>query len=153
MSSERVVIVVLGCPPLLPSGRPNPYFLGRVETAAALHQAHPGAPILCSGATDRSGRDEAGWLAAALARRGVPRASIEVDAASARTRDSIDAAARRFPGRPLVFVTQTFHMQRVQALARRRGLEASAAHAPGPQPSRRLRLREALARVRAAIER
>lgn len=152
MSSDRLVIVVLGCPPVLRDDRPNPYFLGRVETAASLHRAYPEAPILCSGTVDRSGRDEAGWLAAALERRGVPTAAIEIDARSARTRDSIDAAGRRFPDRPLVFVTQAFHARRVRALARRRGLPASIASAPGPKPSWRLRGREALARVRAAIE-
>ena len=152
MPSAPHAIVVLGCPPVLRDDRPNPYFLGRVEAAAALHRAHPHAPILCSGTIDRNGRDEARWLAAALERRGVPTAAIEIDAGSARTRDSIDAAGRRFPGRPLVFVTQSFHARRVQALAHRRGFEASTTAAPGPPPSWRLRLREALARLRAAIE-
>jgi SanA protein len=151
-SSAERVIVVLGCPPVLHDGRPNPFFLGRIEAALALHREAPHAPILCSGGIDDRGRDEARWIAEALRRRGVPGERLEVDSASSRTRHSIDAAIRLHPDRPLVFVSQPFHLPRVLRLARRRGCEARSHPAPGPRPSPSLRIRETLARWRAWIE-
>jgi SanA protein len=152
MTGHGRVIVVLGCPPVLPSGRPNPFFLGRVEAALALHLEHPSDPILCSGRIDRRGRDESRWMAEALRRRGVPEERLVVDPESPRTRHSIDAAIRRFPDHTLVLVSQPFHLRRVMTLVAKRGRSAVAHPAPGPSPSLRLRVREALARLRARIE-
>ncbi len=147
------VIVVLGCPPVLSDGRPNPFFLGRIEAALALHREAPHDPILCSGGLDDWGRDEASWIAEALRRRGVPDERLEIDAASSRTRHSVEAAILRHPDHVLIFVSQPFHLPRVALLARRRGREIQTHPAPGPAPSARLRLRETLARLRARIER
>jgi SanA protein len=147
------VIVVLGCPPLLANDQPNAYFMGRIEAAAALHRDAPEAPILCSGGIDARGRDEALWLARALARRGVPTRNLEIDSDSPRTRHSIQTAFARHPERTPIFVSQPFHLPRVAMLARRRGADFRIHAAPGPSPSRKIRLREFVAHWRARFER
>ena len=69
---ETAQIVVLGCPPIRPSGKTNRYFTGRIASAAAAYHHTPSRRILCSGRIDRDGIDEAAALADALEVAAVP---------------------------------------------------------------------------------
>jgi SanA protein len=145
-------IVVLGCPPRLPSGRPNRYFVGRVAAAAAAYHHTPTRRISCSGGVDALGIDEATALAEALAAAAVPPTVIDVDSTAARTIDSIEHARSAHPGEPILFVTQAFHMPRTLHLARRHGIDAWGLVAAGPRPGLRVRIREGLAEQRARLD-
>ena len=98
------------------------------------------------------GVDEAALLRASLIRQGIDLGRIETDSTSARTIDSIDFLARSAPQRSICFVSQPFHLPRVIYLAEQRGLKASAWPALGPTIGWRLRIREALATLRAIFE-
>jgi SanA protein len=145
-------IVVLGCPPQGPSGRPNRYFVGRVAAAAAAYHHTPTRRVLCSGGVDAFGRDEAIALAEALETASVPRSAIDLDRDAARTIDSIEHVARTHMGEPILVVTQAFHMPRSLHLARHHGIDAWGLVADGPRPGLRVRLREGLAEQRASLD-
>lgn len=145
-------LVVLGCPPGQRSGRSNRYFIGRVASTAAAYHHSAGRQILCSGRIDRNGIDEAAALADALETAAIPRNAIELDQDSGRTIDSIDYVAKRHANRPILLVTQPFHMPRALYLARSRGLDAWGLIAGGPAPGPRIRMREAMAEFRAVLD-
>jgi SanA protein len=147
-----VHIVVLGCPPRQRSGRSNRYFIGRVASTAAAYHHTPGRRILCSGCIHDDGIDEAAALADALETATIPRRAIELDRSSGRTIDSIDYVAERHAKGPILLVTQPFHMSRALYLARSRGLDAWGLIASGPAPGPRIRMREAMAELRAVLD-
>ena len=143
---------MLGCTPRLRSGTLNRYFTERAASAAAAYHARPDRRILCTGRVAKDGDDEAEALLELLASASVPRSAIDLDRESERTIDSIDFVATHHPDRPILFVTQAFHMPRVLFLARRRGLEAWGLVARGPRPGIRVRTREYLAWTRALLD-
>ncbi len=145
-------IVVLGCPPRHRSGKNNRYFAGRIASAAAAYHHTAGRRILCSGRSESDSTDEASALADALETASVPRAAIDLDRNSERTIDSIDYVAAHHGNEPILFVTQPFHMPRVLYLARSRGLDAWGLIASGPAPIPSLRMREAMAELRAVLD-
>lgn len=148
-------IVVLGCPPRHRSGKQNHYFAGRIASAAAAYHHTAGRRILCSGRSDGDGIDsidEASALADALETASVPRAAIDLDQNSERTIDSIDYVAAHYANESILLVTQHFHMSRVLYLARSRGLDAWGLIASGPAPIPSLRMREAMAELRAVLD-
>ena len=147
-----VRIVVLGCPPRSASGEPNPFFVGRVASAAAAWHHANERRILCSGRIESDGTDEASALAEALESAGVPRTVIELDRRAARTIDTIEFLRARSPHERVLLVTQPFHLPRALQLARGRGLDAWGLAARGPRPGWRIRAREALARARAFLD-
>jgi len=91
-------------------------------------------------------------MAAAIEAASVPAASIDLDRNSERTIDSIDYVAARHANEPVLLVTQPFHMSRALYLARSRGLDAWGLIAAGPSPSTRIRIREAMAELRAVLD-
>ena len=149
---ERILIVVLGCPPLARSGRVNTYFTGRIASAAAAYHHTKGRRILCSGFVENDGTDEANALARALETASVPRDAVALDRDSARTIDSINCLVAHHAEEPVLIVTQPFHMARALYLARSRGVEAWGLIASGPTPGRAMRIREALAQIRAVVD-
>lgn len=140
-------IVVLGCRPRLRSGRPNPYLIGRVASAAAAFHHTPGRRVLCTGLFD-----EATAMLVALEAASVPRSEVDLDEDSGRTIESIDFVAARHKDENILLVTQPFHMPRALFLARARGLEAWGLIASGPSPGVRSRVRERLAEFRAVFD-
>jgi SanA protein len=148
-----VRIILLGCPPRLPSGRSNRYFVGRVASAAAAYHHTAGRRILCTGRVGKDGVDEATAMADALETASVPRIAIDLDRGSNRTIDSINFVATRYTNEAILLVTQPFHMSRSLYLARWRGLDAWGLIAAGPTPGLRDRIRERLAELRAFAER
>jgi SanA protein len=145
-------IVVLGCPPGAPDGAANPLFVARIAaTAAAYHRAHD-ARVLCSGCLDSEGLHESDELARRLEEAGVPHGAIDLDRDAHRTLETIRHLRRAYAEESIVLVSQPFHLPRVLFLARRAGLDARGLPAGGPAPTGRIQRREALARLRAALE-
>jgi SanA protein len=149
---ETARIVVLGCPPRHQSGNANPYFIGRIASAAAAYHHTNTRRILCSGRGDDDEFDEAIAMVEALESASVPRAAIDLDQRSERTLDSIDHVAECHETETILLVTQPFHMSRVLYLARSRGLDAWGLIASGPVPGPRIRIREAMAELRAVLD-
>ena len=152
-------IVVLGCPTRTATGESNRYFAARIGAAAAAYhhldragrrERSAGIEILCSGWDERG---EATDMATALVAANVDRSAITVDGRAARTIDTIELVASRFPNESIVFVSQRFHIPRILFLAREHGLDAWAMPAEGGLRGARPRVREALATHRAILDR
>jgi SanA protein len=60
--------------------------------------------------------------------------------------------AERHAKDPILLVTQPFHISRALYLARSRGLDAWGLIASGPAPGTRIRMREAMAELRAVLD-
>lgn len=154
---QGALIVVLGCPVFSRNGEPNRYFLARTATAAAAYhqlsgragtQGHP--TILCSGWDERG---EVTEMARQLLKANVPADCIDLDPTARRTIDSTCALAARSVSQPIVLVSQDFHLPRALFLARGYGLDAWGLPAKGKLRGLLPRLREALASLRAIVDR
>lgn len=145
---EAELIVVLGA--ALWDGEPCPELDRRLSLTARLYAAARGRRVLCSGGFSR-GRSEAVAMRRRLVQLGVPEAAIEVDESGTSTRRSVRAVAQRVQSRErVVFVSSAYHLPRIAAEARRRGLNASVSAVPA-RASLRQELREAVARVAYAV--
>ncbi len=146
--------LVLGTAPSLGSGRPNPFFEGRMDTAARLFHAGKVRHWVLSGDNGRKSYDEPAAMHAALRARNVPASALTVDAAGFRTLDSMARARHVFGLRRVLIVTDDFHQARALFLARSFGLEPTG-FASDRVPlwhSKKTRLREWGSRVKAVLD-
>lgn len=146
--------LVLGCSTNLADGRPNPYFVHRIEAATALYAEGVVAYLLVSGDNGTRDYDEPTMIKAALVERGVPAHRIVLDYAGFRTLDSVIRAREVFGIDDFVVVSQRFHCERAVLLARRLGMHATgyaASDVPGIEGAK-TRAREWLARAKAVID-
>lgn len=122
---QNDVALVLGTSRYNSDGHsPNPFFLGRMNTAALLYHEGKVRHLLVSGDNGHVGYDEPTWMRDALIERGVPRSAITLDCAGFRTLDSMARAKSVFGLQRFTIVTDDFHMARSIFLARSYGLEA-----------------------------
>jgi vancomycin permeability regulator SanA len=141
-------IVVLGA--ALWNGEPCPELGRRLAWAARLYADGHATRVLCSGGFSR-GRSEAKAMKKRLEQLGVPDAAIEIDESGTSTRRSVRAVTKRVSaGERVIFVSSAYHLPRVRAEARRRGVNTSVSAAPA-RASLRQELREAVARVAYAV--
>lgn len=159
--NANALIVVLGCPARNRNGTRNRLLDERIASAAAAyhhrvaharaaeHAEPPPLSLVCSG---WDARGEATEMRQALLAAGVESDAIEVDGGSARTIDSVRWVVRRHSDRPVVFVSQRFHLTRALHLALGFGLDATGLPAAGGLRGVRPRLREALAVLRARYD-
>lgn len=148
---ERQVGLVLGCAPQLADGRPNLFFIARMDAAAELWHAGRVTHLLVSGDNRRDDYNEPDAMKAALIQRGVPAGRIVCDYAGLTTLDSVVRAREVFGQHELVVVSQPFHNRRALFIARHRGIDAvgyNAADVAG-RNALRTNLREVAARQRA----
>jgi SanA protein len=118
------VALVLGTSRFNGDGRsPNPFFLGRMNTAARLYHEGKVRHLLVSGDNGHAGYDEPTWMRDALISRGVPRSAITLDYAGFRTLDSMARAKSVFGLQRFTIVTDDFHIARAVFLARSYGLD------------------------------
>ncbi len=146
--------LVLGTGPTTVRGKPNPYFVGRIQTAARLYQARKVDYLLVSGDNSSPYYDEPSAMREALMALGVPKERIYRDYAGFRTLDSVVRAREVFGEQRFTIVSQAFHNQRAVFIARHRGLEAIGFNAPDiPEEfSSSTRFREPLARVQMVLD-
>jgi SanA protein len=138
-----------------PDGRPSPILADRIAAAAALYREGRVRKVLVSGDNAGDHYDEPGTMRRELVRLGVPGRDVFEDHAGFDTWDSAQRARRVFGARSVIVVTQRFHMARAVFAARRAGLEAAGAEADPHGLSgvtTRLQAREALARVKVAVD-
>jgi SanA protein len=151
---HKPVGLVLGCAPLLSSGRPNWYFEKRIEAAASVFAAGKVDYLLVSGDNHRVGYDEPTAMKDALVKRGVPADRIVLDHAGFSTLDSVVRAQKVFGLSEFCVITQGDHARRALYIAQTKGI-AAVAYPAGDVSARqglRTRLREALARVRTLLD-
>lgn len=148
------VALVLGCSPTTRDGRPNLYFVHRIDAAAELFHAGLVDQVLVSGDNGSTDYDEPSAMKEALVTRGLPPSSIVQDFAGFRTLDSIVRAREIFGQSRLLVVSQRFHAARAIYLADHSGIEAEGFAAADVLTAKgtRTRIREALARVATLVD-
>lgn len=150
---ELPVALVLGCSPEI-AGRPNLFYVYRMDAAVRLYQAGRVRALIVSGDNGAKNYDEPTAMKEDLVRRGVPAEAVYCDYAGFRTLDSVVRAERIFGQKRFVVVSQRFHNERAVFLARRHGLQAEAFDARDVtgNPGLMTHLREYLARVQAVLD-
>jgi SanA protein len=146
--------LVLGTSPKLRGGWSNPFFEGRIATAAELFHAGKVRHLLVSGDNSRRAYDEPTAMRDALVARGVPVTAITLDYAGFRTLDSMARAGAVFGIRRCTIVTDDFHQPRAVFLARSLGLDAvgfPSRHVPF-RWSKKTRSREVASRLKACLD-
>jgi SanA protein len=149
----NTVAVVLGTSPKV--GRwDNPFFVGRINAAAALYHAGKVKHLLVSGDNSRKTYDEPSAMRDALMAHGVPVKAITLDYAGFRTLDSMARANAVFGLMRCTVVSDDFHLPRSIYLARAHGIDAVGfASAPLPWKwAKKTRIREIASRVAAWID-
>jgi SanA protein len=151
---HRHVGLLLGCPMILPNGRPNRFFRYRIEAAVNLYQAGKVDYLLVSGDNRTPGYNEPGDMRESLLNAGVPAERICCDFAGLRTLDSVVRAQEVFGQTELTIISQKFHNERAIFIAKRHGLDAIGFNArmPGGLHGWMNLCREQLARVKALLD-
>lgn len=152
---HREVGLLLGTNPLGRSGRPNQFFLRRIDATVAMYEAGKVDRIIISGARRGDAYDETAAMREALVNRGVPDSILILDGEGFRTLASIKRAKEVFGADSLTIISQQFHNERALFMAQHNGLDAIAYNAANTT-SRRWRVimmgRECLSRVKAVFE-
>ncbi len=146
--------LVLGASPRLAGRKPNPHFLGRIETAAHLYHIGKVKHLLVSGDGYTQRYDETIEMKKQLLKHGVPESAITLDHAGLRTLDSIVRAKEVYGLDHLTIITDDFHVSRALFLSRYHSLDAVAfcSEKVPIEKSKRFRAREWLARVKAFMD-
>ena len=110
--------------------------------------------LLVSGYRDSQYYDETRDMIAKLKELGVPESDLLADDRGVRTLDSVTRAKTAFGFERIVIVSDDFHVNRALFIANRHGVDAIAlqSESVGYSDSRKVRMREYLARVKAIID-
>ncbi|MFW6250184.1 MAG: SanA/YdcF family protein [Alkalispirochaetaceae bacterium] len=148
------VALLLGTSRWVRGGRANPFFDNRVAAAARLYETDKVEFILASGDNSHPSYNEPAYLRAALLRSGVPEERVVLDYAGFSTLDSVVRAREVFGLESVLLVSQPFHLQRALFIADAAGLDAVGYAAADVEEwaGVSVRLREALARVKAVLD-
>lgn len=151
---HRKVGLVLGCSRRTTGGRPNPFFVNRMQAAADLYMAGKVDYLLVSGDNRTLRYNETRDMRKALLKLGVPANRVYSDYAGFRTLDSIVRAQRVFGQNSLTIVSQKFHNERAIFIALHKGIDAVGYNAREVAAGSTLvtRCREQLARVRTILD-
>lgn len=146
--------VVLGTSKKSGPDTPNRHFENRMAAAAELYREGKVSRLLVSGYRDSEYYDETRDMTVALIRLGVPESALLADDRGVRTLDSIVRVKEVFGFERVVIVSDDFHVNRALFIADRCGLEAIALRSASVDygDSRKVRLRECLARVKAVLD-
>ncbi|MDH4058523.1 MAG: YdcF family protein [Cyclobacteriaceae bacterium] len=152
----RPVALVLGTSHLLTSGKPNPFFDSRMESAALLYQQGKAPHIIVSGDNRTRYYNEPMEMKRSLIRLGVPTSAITLDYAGLRTLDSVVRSKEIFGQSEIIIVTQAFHSYRALFISKYYGIDAIAyigeqGNEVTTEPMA-LRWREYLARTKAVLD-
>lgn len=152
---RRETALLLGTNPIGRTGRPNQFFLRRLDATEKLYKAGKIDVIIISGAARDDGYDEPKSMRDALMKRGIPQNAFILDREGFRTINSILRAKKVYSADSVTVISQQFHNQRALFLARHSGLDAIAFNAENTSSRKwrlSMRIREYLARVKAVIE-
>jgi len=147
--------VLLGTSPVGRSGKPNKFYVYRIEACVALYQAGKIERILVSGDNSRTTYDEPTRIKEDLIAAGVPDSVIYLDYAGFRTLDSMVRAKEVFGLNSFTIISQPFHNERALFITSRKGIDGVAYNAQDVQVKRwqiRMTVREWLARTKAVLD-
>ncbi len=150
---HKKVGLLLGTSRYVADGRNNVYFWGRINAAAELYKAGKVDYLIVSGDNRTHSYNEPVAMQQALIEKGVPAERMYLDYAGFRTYDSIVRADKIFGQKDFIVISQEFHNRRAIYIANKVGLKAIGYNAEGAlELSTRVRVREALARVKVFID-
>jgi SanA protein len=121
---KQKIGLLLGTSKRMKNGKPNQYFVYRIDAAVTLFQEHKIEYILVSGDNSSKEYNEPEDMKLALMARGIPENRIILDYAGFRTFDSVIRAKEIFGQVKYVIISQKFHNQRAVYIARKNGIEA-----------------------------
>jgi len=135
-------------------GRPNLYFVNRINAAAELYRAGKVKYILVSGDNSMEFYNEPQDMKEALIAAGVNAEDIYLDYAGFSTLDSVVRASKVFNIESLTIISQQFHCERAIYIARAHGIKAVgyAAKDVSGASATRVKFREYLARAKAVMD-
>lgn len=152
---HRDVGLLLGTSPVGRTGKPNQFFLRRIDATVALYEAGKIDRVIISGAKRGDDYDEPDAMKKALVARGIPDNVLLLDGEGLRTIESVVRTKTVFGENEVLVISQQFHNERALFLAKHYGLNAIAFNAQNTS-SRGWRwmmiLREYFARVKAVAE-
>jgi len=105
-------------------GGPNPYFVKRIDAAAALYRGGKVKHLLLTGDNGRSNYNEPMDMRQALMAAGVDSGDITLDFAGFDTFDSVVRARKIFGQQRFTVISQRFHNERALWIARYYGIDA-----------------------------
>ncbi len=150
----RKVGLLLGTSKYLKEGSLNPFFVYRMNAAAALYRAEKIRYIVASGDNRRHSYNEPKIMKEFLKKKGVPSSAIYLDFAGFRTLDSVVRCNRIFGQERFTVVSQKFHNERALFIAGHYGFDVIGFNARDVAPSASIatRIREVFARARAFLD-
>jgi uncharacterized SAM-binding protein YcdF (DUF218 family) len=110
-----------------PDGAPSASLLRRIGYGFEAGQAHPDAPVLCSGGACRPGPSEASIMARVLMEQGVAPERLVLDEASLSTIENVAATVRQAEagGHPYVIAcSDAYHLPRIRLLLALHGVRS-----------------------------
>ncbi len=113
----RKVGLVLGTNKLNRYGKPNLFFIYRIEAAVALFKEGKIKHIIVSGDNSHTDYDETTDMHDALVLGGVPDSCITLDFAGFRTLDSVLRCLKVFGQSDVIIISQEFHDERALFIA------------------------------------
>lgn len=147
--------LVLGAGKDYPTSRYRNYaFLGRIETTAMFHKAHPSVKIIISGISDGFHYNEAEDMKKLLVKKGVNTESLILDNTSIDTFESLKTTKKLLGTQECVIISQKQHLCRAIWLAGKINLNAIGLVAegyPNGDPTW-LKIREIGARIKARYD-
>ncbi len=152
---QNRVGLLLGTNPIGRTGKPNTFYVNRIQAALALYRAGKVERFLISGDNSREEYDEPTWMKEDLIKAGVPDSVIYLDYAGFRTYDSMVRAKEVFGLNAFTIISQPFHNERAIYLATRKGMDVVGFNAQDTQFRRwkiRMTMREWLARTKAVLD-
>jgi SanA protein len=151
---DHRMALVLGTSNKTVSGKPNPYFEKRMETAAQLFAGGKIDHFIVSGDNRSIYYNEPIEMRKALLKKGIPGTAITLDYAGLRTLDSIVRCKQIFGQEKITIITQPFHSYRALFISQYYELDAVAmvADEPNFENSIKVRLREYIARPLAVLD-
>jgi len=127
-SSEEIPVksvgLVLGTSHRLSTGEENPYFTGRIKSAAILYHQKKISHIILSGDNGTVYYNEPLKMKEALLKEGVPNDAITLDYAGFRTLDSVVRCYEIFGQSKFTIITQRFHGYRALFISKFYHLDA-----------------------------
>jgi SanA protein len=148
---KRHVGLLLGCSERLRDGKPNPFFVSRIDAAVRLFEHGKIDYILASGENSSPSYNEPARMRAALTARGVPSTRIVADYAGFRTLDSVVRAHEVFGLGSYTVISQRFHNERAVYFAEGFGGQAIGFNAADVPRGPRMLYRDTVARLGAAL--
>ncbi|WP_237465796.1 SanA/YdcF family protein [Vibrio stylophorae] len=132
----------------------NPFYQYRIDAARELYRQRKVDAFLLSGDNAHRSYNEPITMRRDLLAAGIPGDKIHLDYAGFRTLDSIVRAKEVFETNHFVVVSQGFHCERALFIADYKEIDAICLAVPSPDGSagRKIRIREAFARVKAVLD-